>query len=120
MRDPTRGGIAQVCIEIADMLGRDIHLEESNIPVKDWVRGLCGIAGLDHLYLPCEGNMIFLVREPAAVRLLDLLSEAGFKEASAIGKVGNEKNNPGGFVLTSSGGIRRLSGSDIAQIPRIC
>lgn len=120
MRDPTRGGLAEVMLELASDLKREITIEETKIPVKDWVRSLTYITGLDYLYLACEGNMVIVADKKSAVNILKFLNKNNFKDASIIGKVGSKNESPATILNTSSGGRRHLTGADIAQIPRIC
>src|SRR6476620_9613547 len=41
MRDPTRGGVATVCNELAQACGLAVLLEESQMPVRPMVKGAC-------------------------------------------------------------------------------
>ena len=50
MRDATRGGLATVLCELADMRSIQIEVREESIPVRDTVRGVCEIYGFDPLY----------------------------------------------------------------------
>jgi hydrogenase expression/formation protein HypE len=52
MRDPTRGGLATVAHEIAQATSSNIHLRETQVPVRDSVRSVCQMLGYDPL-LPC-------------------------------------------------------------------
>jgi hydrogenase expression/formation protein HypE len=49
LRDPTRGGLASVLNEIAQMAGVGIRLHEASIPISEEVKGACEILGLDPL-----------------------------------------------------------------------
>src|ERR1700746_925489 len=51
LRDPTRGGVATVLNEIAQRSHTGMLLDETEIPVRDTVRGACEILGLDPLYV---------------------------------------------------------------------
>ena len=55
MRDPTRGGLATTLNEIAFESGYNISIDERQIPVKEPVKALCEILGLDPLYFPESG-----------------------------------------------------------------
>jgi hydrogenase expression/formation protein HypE len=120
MRDPTRGGFAEVVLELAAELKREIVIEETKIPVKDWVKSLAYITGLDYLYLACEGNMVIVADKKSSENILQLLNKNDFKDASIIGKLGSKNERPATILNTSAGGRRHLTGADIAQIPRIC
>src|SRR5262245_40832100 len=56
MRDPTRGGVATALNEIARQSGVGMVLEEDTILVRDPVRGICELLGLDPLYVANEGK----------------------------------------------------------------
>ncbi|MEO0425458.1 MAG: hydrogenase expression/formation protein HypE, partial [Pseudomonadota bacterium] len=58
MRDATRGGIATVANEFAQASNTAIRLHERALPVRDAVRGMCEILGLDPLYLANEGKVM--------------------------------------------------------------
>ena len=79
MRDATRGGIATVLNEFAESSGVCIEIDESSIPVRDAVRGMCEILGLDPLYLANEGVLVAVVPKQFAESLLETMRkhEAG-------------------------------------------
>src|SRR6202521_4078462 len=61
LRDPTRGGLASVLNEIAQMAGVGIRLHEASIPISEEVKGACEILGLDPLYVANEGKVLAIV-----------------------------------------------------------
>ena len=54
IRDATRGGVGTVLYEIAAQSGVGVNLEPGKIPVDPAVKGVCGLLGLEPLYLACE------------------------------------------------------------------
>ncbi|MCK4643330.1 hydrogenase expression/formation protein HypE [bacterium] len=120
MRDPTRGGLAQVMIELARLTVSDLEIDERMIPLKPWVKGLTYITGMDPLYLACEGNMIIVCDRDCESEVEAALKENGFPESSVIGHFSGKSDKPSAIMRTLSGGKRRLTSSDIVQIPRIC
>jgi hydrogenase expression/formation protein HypE len=56
MRDPTRGGVASVLNEIVKDRNFSARLFEEELPVKDEVRGVCEILGIEPLYVANEGR----------------------------------------------------------------
>ena len=60
-RDPTRGGVATTLKEIALQSGVDIVLDETALPVRDNVAGVCAILGMDPLFVANEGKMLAIV-----------------------------------------------------------
>jgi hydrogenase expression/formation protein HypE len=119
MRDPTRGGVATTLNEICAGGGLGITLFEEAIPVREEVRGLCEILGLDPLYVANEGKVIIIVDNQDREKALDIMrAHADGADAAFIGEVTDQ---PQKVVLRTSIGSHRvidmLSG---AQLPRIC
>ena len=50
-RDATRGGIASALNEMAEASKVGIVLSEPDLPLRDEVRGLCGILGLSLIHI---------------------------------------------------------------------
>ena len=63
MRDATRGGLATVLNEFALSSNVGIRLDEQSIPVREEVKGVCEILGLDPLYLANEGKLVVVVAQ---------------------------------------------------------
>ena len=118
MRDVTRGGMGTILNEIAGKSGCGIVLEEAAIPVKEEVKGFCGILGLDPLYMGNEGKMIAVVPGDQAEKALDAMrgTEHG-KGAVIIGEVveGNAVH-----IKTPLGATRVLDVLYGEGLPRIC
>jgi hydrogenase expression/formation protein HypE len=120
MRDPTRGGLASALNEIAVASGVGIRIEESSIPVRPAVRGVCELLGLDPLYVACEGRLVAIVPESGAERVLQAMRAHPLgREAARIGEV---KQGPAGRVSerTCIGGERLVLMLAGEQLPRIC
>jgi len=120
MRDVTRGGLATILHEFAAASNKCLRLEEDQIPVTDQVRGLCGILGLDPLYMGNEGKMVAVVAgEDAALALCCLQKSAYGKAAAIIGEV--IRGEEGTLLLhTQTGGVRVLTELYGEGLPRIC
>lgn len=119
MRDPTRGGVGVSLNEIAAASGRRILLEESRLPVREAVRGVCEILGFDPLYLANEGKALLIVEEESAEGVIALLRAHRYgKEAAVIGEVTEGK--AGVFLRTGVGGLRAVDYPVGDQLPRIC
>ncbi len=119
-RDATRGGVASVLNEIAIAAGVGLRIEESCIPVRPEVAGLCEILGLDPLYLANEGTAVAIVPpDEAAAALAAWRAHPYGTQACAIGKVCTE---PRGRVTmqTRFGGERLIDLLAGDQLPRIC
>jgi len=120
MRDPTRGGLASTLNEIAAASGVGMVIEEERIPVRESVRGITELLGLDPLYLANEGKLIAVVPPAEAERLLDLMKAHPLgRDAEIIGTVTDE--HPFKVALhTLIGGHRLLDMLTGTQYPRIC
>lgn len=120
MRDLTRGGLASALVEIAEASKHNIHIIESDIPVREDVRGACEMLGFDPMYVANEGRFIVILPEKDVNKALDIMknSEHG-SDSKIIGKVTSD--NKGLVTMKSFIGASRivdmLSGE---QLPRIC
>ena len=118
MRDITRGGLATILNEFAAASGCGVEVIEAQVPVSDQVAALCGILGLDPLYMGNEGKMVLAVPENKADRTLGILkSHAYGREAAMVGRM-----TPGNAVVlrTKLGGKRHLDVLYGEGLPRIC
>jgi hydrogenase expression/formation protein HypE len=120
LRDPTRGGVSSTLNEIAEQSRVEIHLEESEIPIREEVRGACEMLGLDPLYVANEGKLIAIVAPEAADAVLAAMrSDPLGKNARVIGKV-VESSSPLVTIRTALGTTRRVDMLTGDQLPRIC
>ena len=120
LRDPTRGGVATTLKEIALQSEITITLKEAFLPVKDGVKGVCSILGLDPLYIANEGKLLALVAPERAEEALRLMRKHPLgKEAAVIGQV---TGSSGGRLQmeTVVGGLRGVEMLSGEQLPRIC
>ncbi len=120
MRDATRGGIATVLNEFAIDSKVAITLNESSIPIRHEVRGMCEILGLDPLYLANEGKLIAVLPENKATEVLRVMRQHPAGRHSEI--IGNVSEQPCERVIleTGFGGNRILDMLVGEQLPRIC
>jgi hydrogenase expression/formation protein HypE len=120
LRDPTRGGVATALNEIARRSGVGIVLDERALPVREPVRGVCELLGLDPLYVANEGTLLVVVARPDAEGVLARMRarpEGG--QAQVIGEV--VADEAGLVVLrTAVGGHRLVDMLPGEQLPRIC
>ena len=118
MRDPTRGGLATVLVELSDSSGLGVRIYEDRVPVREEVRFICDMLGYDPLYLANEGKAVIVVSPEDTDEALKILrSNPLGKEASVIGEV---VSDPGVALVTSIGGVRRLELLEEDPLPRIC
>lgn len=120
MRDPTRGGLAGSLNEIARASKVGMVVEERDIPMKDEVKGLCELLGLEPLYVANEGKLVAMVGRDGAERVLQRMRRHPLgADAEIIGEVTNE--HPGMVVMrTGIGGTRIVDVMMGEQLPRIC
>lgn len=120
LRDATRGGLATVLNEFAESSNVSIRINETDLPIRENVKGACELLGLDPLYLANEGKLVAIVPPDYADILVEAMRghEAG-KEAAIIGEV---VELPESVVVmnTSFGGARIVDLLVGEQLPRIC
>ncbi len=120
LRDPTRGGLASVLNEMAELTKLGFYIEQQSIPIDEQVDGACEMLGLDPLYVANEGLFMAIVKkEIAADFLAALKNREDGKNAAIIGNV--TTTDPGKVILKSRiGGKRLVNYLTGEQLPRIC
>jgi hydrogenase expression/formation protein HypE len=120
MRDATRGGLATVLNEFALSSDVGIRIDEQSIPIREEVKGVCEILGLEPLYLANEGKLVVIVgRENAEIVLSAMKSHPAGKEACILGEV--ITSPPGVVLLKTAFGTERILDMLVGdQLPRIC
>lgn len=139
MRDPTRGGLAGVLADLAEMgaAGNEaagaagaarsaaprpfgVHVDEAAVPLRAAVAALGAITGIDPWHLACEGRVVAVVVAADTERALAAWRAAPGGEAAArIGELTAAR--PGqAVVATPYGGARLLLRPTAELLPRIC
>lgn len=120
IRDATRGGVGTVLYEIAAESHVGIRLRESDIPVAPVVKGVCGMLGLNPLYLACEGRLVVFAPQSIAPQLVKVLRMGKYsQEAAIIGTVTAE--NAGKVVVETEIGTQTMLPAPGGELlPRIC
>jgi hydrogenase expression/formation protein HypE len=120
IRDATRGGVGTVLYEIAEQSQVGIRLNAEAIPVAPEVRGVCGMLGLEPLYLACEGRLVIFAPKAVAPALLEVLRKGKYSQnAAIIGEV--TEGQPGRVVMTTEIGAETLLPQPGGELlPRIC
>ena len=120
IRDATRGGVGTVLYEIAGQSHVGIHLDSQAIPVDPAVRGVCGMLGLEPLYLACEGRLVIFAPKAVAGDIVATLRQGKYsKDAAIIGEV--TADQPGRVIMRTEIGAETLlppPGGEL--LPRIC
>ncbi|MBR1740144.1 MAG: hydrogenase expression/formation protein HypE [Ruminococcus sp.] len=120
IRDATRGGVGTVLYEIAAQSGVGVVLNAPDIPVADEVRGVCGMLGLEPLYLACEGRLVIVAPAEEAEKIVEKLRQGKYTEnAAIIGRITEE--DAGKVVMETEIGSKTLLPQPGGELlPRIC
>ncbi len=119
-RDPTRGGVASVLNEIAELTKLGFKINQTTMPIDEQVESACEMLGFDPLYVANEGIFLAIVKNEIAEEFLKMLQQdENGVNARIIGEV--TKDHPGKVVLKSRiGGHRIVNYLTGEQLPRIC
>ncbi|MFW9979421.1 MAG: hydrogenase expression/formation protein HypE [Candidatus Thorarchaeota archaeon] len=119
MKDPTRGGTAVALNEIASKSKVEFVIDESLIPVRQGVRSLCEILGLNPLHMSNEGTALMTVDSEYTEDLLKVLRPHGStKDAQVVGKVAD--GEPRVIMKTQIGGHKLIQVPYGEPVPRVC
>ena len=120
IRDATRGGVGTVLYEITGQSNVGIHIKATDIPVDPKVKGVCGMLGLEPLYLACEGRLVIIAPESESEKILGVLRSMPYSgNAAVIGRV--TEDHPGRVIMeTEIGSETILSQPGGELLPRIC
>ena len=120
IRDATRGGVGTVLYEIAGQSNVGIELDAKNVPIDPAVKGVCGMLGLEPLYLACEGRLVIFAPDKDAEAIVTALRQCEYSEKAAIiGHVTDEF--PGRVVMKTEIGTKTLLPKPHGELlPRIC
>ena len=120
MRDPTRGGVASSCNEIAQTSRVGIQLEEGAIPLRPEVKGACELLGLDPLYIANEGKLLAICAPEDADRLLEAMKRHPLGTGACL--IGRVTSGNAGLVTmrTTFGATRIVDMLANDPLPRIC
>lgn len=120
LRDPTRGGLAASLCEIAKTSGTGIEIDARAIPVRENVKGVCEVLGLDPLFVANEGKLVAFVKASDAGRVLAAMRETPEgRDAAIIGRATSQHREMT-IMLTEIGGSRVIDLPFNEQLPRIC
>ncbi len=119
MRDPTRGGLATVCHELARISQMGIRILQADIPISDPVQSVCDMLGYDPLFLACEGRIVAIVDPAQASHVLEKWqSIPDGRNAAIIGSIDATLSQV--VLETTLGGERILEELEDDPLPRIC
>ena len=107
IRDATRGGVGTVLYEIAGQSSVGIRLNAEAVPVRPEVKGVCGMLGLEPLYLACEGRLVIMAPKEEAEGIVETLKKCPYSaDAAIIGEVIAEE--PGRVIMETEIGTQAL------------
>ncbi len=120
IRDATRGGMGTILYEIAEKSGVGIRLNSEAVPVDPAVRGVCGLLGMDPLYLANEGTMAVIAPKEQAGPLIEALRRGKYSaNAAIIGEV--TEDMPGKVMMRTAIGAEVILPQPGGELlPRIC
>ena len=120
IRDATRGGVGTVLYEIAEQSNVGVTLDQTAIPVDERVRGVCGMLGLEPLYLACEGRLVVVAPDDKAEAIVSELRKGKYtSNAAVIGHITAE--NAGRVILETEIGTQTILPQPKGELlPRIC
>ncbi|MFW5752232.1 MAG: AIR synthase-related protein, partial [bacterium] len=112
--------LASVLNELVQYRNLGINIDETQIPIREGVRGACEIFGFDPLYVANEGKVVIIVDPKDSDKIISILQNNPLgKDASIIGSVTSE--NPRKVLMrTTIGGSRIVDMLAGEQLPRIC
>ncbi len=120
IRDATRGGVGTVLYEIAQESNVGFLLDRERIPVEPSVSGVCGMLGLDPMYLACEGTLVMIVPEDKTEQVLKILRNQDHTRSCALIGTVTDSHNGKVVMRTSIGTQTYLPQPGNELLPRIC
>ena len=119
LKDPTRGGLSSALHEMAEKSDVGIIVDETAVPLRDEVRAVGELLGIDPLVSANEGKAVFGLRPDCADAVLDAIrSHPLGRNAAIVGECVAER--PGFVVLDTGFGSRLLAEAEGELLPRIC
>lgn len=120
LKDPTRGGMAMACHDIAEASNVQIELDEAAIPVRRDVMAICELLGFDVLEVANEGKAVVICEASAARDVVEFLRAVAYgKLAAVVGRVA-ASDHPLVILRTRIGGERLVAKPAGEILPRIC
>jgi len=120
LRDATRGGLANVLVDISESRGVSIEVDERQVPIAPAARHAADMLGLDPLTVANEGKVVCVVcSESVSVALAAFRGHPLGQQAVCIGRVTGTQ--PALVELQTRAGGRRIVQRPYGEeLPRIC
>ena len=119
LKDPTRGGLSSALHEMAEKSNVGIIVDETAVPLRDEVRAVGELLGIDPLVSANEGKAVLGLSPEVAPAVLDAVRAHPLgRSAAIVGECVSER--PGFVVLDTGFGSRLLAEPEGELLPRIC
>ncbi|MDR3291461.1 MAG: hydrogenase expression/formation protein HypE [Methanobrevibacter sp.] len=118
MKDPTRGGLANAINEMAKKSGVGVLLQDDLIPVKEEVKTISDMLGIDPYDVANEGKVLMGVKSDLADEVLKAIKKDRYGYDSEI--IGEVIEGSMVLVETPVGGTRILEAPIADPVPRVC
>ncbi|UCE46086.1 MAG: hydrogenase expression/formation protein HypE [Methanobacteriota archaeon] len=119
MKDPTRGGLANLLNEWSEKSNIGLTVKEEDLPIDSGVLSACEMLGIDPLEIGNEGKVVFAVVPEASKDVLDAVKASPEGRHAMI--IGEASSDIDGVVLETYTGGKRIVESPIGDpVPRIC
>ncbi len=121
LRDPTRGGLAGVLVDIAEGSECSVEVDESAIPIAGPTHHIAELLGLDPLVVANEGKLVAVIAPELEVAFLEAChGHPRATRAAVIGRVVASAPPPLVELVTGIGGRRIVRRAYGEELPRIC
>lgn len=118
LRDATRGGVNAVLHEFAQASQKGMQIYQDKLPIRQEVRGICELLGLDALNFANEGKLVIVASAEQTPEILTALrSHPLGAQAACIGEVISDQKVR---LIGSFGQSRLLDLPTNEPLPRIC
>jgi hydrogenase expression/formation protein HypE len=119
MKDPTRGGVANLLNEWSDKSSVGIIIREEDLPIDSAVLAACEMLGIDPLEIGNEGKVVMAVVPQKADEVLEAIRAVPEgRKADIVGVA--TKSIQGVMMETHTGGRRVIEPPVGDPVPRIC
>lgn len=118
MKDPTRGGVANVLNEMAKKSGVKVVIQEETLPFRQDVRAAADMLGLDPMEVANEGKAVIGVEADKAEAVLKAIRGTKYGKNAVI--IGTVEEGSGVIMRTKIGGQRFIEPPLGDPVPRVC
>ena len=118
VRDATRGGVNAVLHEFAQAQKVGIQIDETVLPIRQEVRGICELLGLDALNFANEGKLVIVADKEKTAEILTALRRHPLGENAAV--IGEVTTDGKVRAVGLFGQSRLLDLPRNEPLPRIC